>query len=360
MTIYKGLSLFACAGIAEYYLKDTDVEIVVANELLEERCNIYKHFYPTCNIIQGDVNLKIKEIIEDSIKNHVNFIIATPPCQTFSNAGKKQVDERTPLFLSVIHIIHKIRPKYILIENVPSFPNSKYKKNNEETVMEKINKELSNQYVVSSSILDTKDFNTPQSRKRSIILCSRKDVVEWTFPKCIKPIQTVRDAIGHLPSLESGESSEIHKWHRVKKLNENHILWMSYTPTGKTAFDNIKHYPKIKDKKTNQYRRIKGYKTTYKRIEWDKPAPTITMSNGCISSQNNVHPGNKIDKEQYDNARVLSIYELMLLTGLNDDWIPNTENETLIRHIIGEAVPPKLIYHLVKNLPLNGGDEKLT
>ena len=46
------------------------------------------------------------------------------------------------------------------------------------------------------------------------------------------------------------------------------------------------------------------------------------MSSGSISSQNNVHPGNKYEKDGetlYDNARALTVYEIMLLTGLDDN-----------------------------------------
>ena len=60
-------------------------------------------------------------------------------------------------------------------------------------------------------------------------------------------------------------------------------------------------------------RKIKGYNTTYKRIEWDKPAPTITMCNGGISSQNNVHPGRLQKDGTYSDARVLTLRELFIL-----------------------------------------------
>ena len=36
-------------------------------------------------------------------------------------------------------------------------------------------------------------------------------------------------------------------------------------------------YPQTKDKITGQMRKISGFKTTYKRMDWNKPAPTITM-----------------------------------------------------------------------------------
>jgi DNA (cytosine-5)-methyltransferase 1 len=351
----KGLSLFSCGGIAEYYIKNHDkLEIILANELLEDRSEIYKHFYPECEMIQGDIKEKYDEILEKSKNKNIDFIIATPPCQSFSNAGKKNIDDtRTPLFRYVIKLIKEIQPKYVLIENVPTFMTSKYEKNNDETILQLFNKEL-DEYIISNKILNTKDYEIPQARKRSITLLTKKGLLEWRHPEEIKNVINVRDAIGHLPSLQNEEKSDCHKWHYCKKHNKDHILWMSHTPTGKSAFDNEIYFP------SKNGRRIKGYKTTYKRIEWDNPAPTITMSNGSISSQNNVHPGNryikfndelKKDETLYDNPRALSVYEVMLLTGLDDNWDPPTSNEKLVRDIIGEAIPPKLVKNIVDNLP---------
>ncbi len=78
--------------------------------------------------------------------------------------------------------------------------------------------------------------------------------------------------------MESEESSSI-KFHNAKKHNDRHIAFLKHTPTGKTALQNKVHFPK---KESGE--RIKGYATTYKRIEWNKPAPTITMANGSVSS----------------------------------------------------------------------------
>ena len=127
---------------------------------------------------------------------------------------------------------------------------------------------------------------------------------------------------------------------------------MKHTPTGKTAFDNKEFYPQ------KNGRRIKGYSTTYKRIKWDKPAPTITMCNGGISSQNNVHHGIKQKDGTYSNARVLSILEIMRLMGLPDNWnIPNWASENFIRQVIGEGFPPKFVETLIYTIPIEINDK---
>ena len=69
----------------------------------------------------------------------------------------------------------------------------------------------------------------------------------------------------------------------------------------------------------------------------DKPAPTITMANGSISSQNNVHPGRLQADGTYSDARVLTLKELYILTGLPETWqAPPRASSHLIRKVIGE------------------------
>jgi DNA (cytosine-5)-methyltransferase 1 len=342
---FKGLSLFANVGIGETYLKNVGLDIVVANELIEKRADFYRHLYPESTMIQGDItNQKIfDEVIQTSQQKNVNFLIATPPCQGMSVAGKmKEDDPRNRLIIQVVKAIHKLKPDFIIIENVPRMPETFIIVNGENIkIKDYLNRELEG-YFINSQNVDFADFGIPQHRKRSISLISKYGV--WDFPKKEKQV-TVKEVIGHLPSLESGEKSDI-KWHYAKEHNQNHINWLKNTPTGKTAFDNKIHFPQ------KDGRKIKGFSTTYKRIDWDKPAPTITMSNGAISSQNNVHCGRLREDGTYSDARVLSILELLILTTLPQDWnIPNWASDNFIRQVIGEGVPPLFFKKVVGNLP---------
>lgn len=352
LTKFKGLSLFSSVGIGETYI-DKYVDMKVSNELLEQRSKLYKHFYPSVDMIQGNITNKeiYKKILKSSKKHKINFIYATPPCQSFSKAGKQQLgDKRGILFCYIICFAKELKPKYILIENVPEFIKLDIIFENKKTkVIDVLSENLSDKWNINYDILNTANYGTHQTRKRGIVLLSRKDQKEWLIPKPITKIEdmTVKKAIGNLPSLESGEKNTIHPWHVSKKHNDRHILWMKHTPTGKTAFDNPIHYPQ------KDGRLIKGYRTTYKRMSWDKPATTITMTNGSISSQNNVHPGKLLKDGTYSDSRVLTIYELMLLSGLPDEWlkdVPQWVSENLIRQVIGECVPPNLILNLLSTI----------
>jgi DNA (cytosine-5)-methyltransferase 1 len=344
----KGVSLFANVGIAETYIKNHNIDIVVANELLEKRASFYKEHHPNCNMICGDISNKtiFSNILSKSKELKCDFLIATPPCQGMSIAGKMREDDpRNSLIKYVVEFIKELKPSNIIIENVVGILNTYIINSNEKVkVINYIESELKPlDYFINYSIVDTADYETPQTRKRAIFLISK--IKKWEFPPKKTKI-TVKEAIGYLPSLESGESSDIN-YHYAKSHNNRHILWMKHTPTGKTALNNKVYYPQ-KECGT----KIKGYSTTYKRIEWNKPSPTITMANGSISSQNNVHPGRLKDDGTYSDARVLTLKEIFILTGLPDNWQPpKWASENLIRQVIGEGIPPKLIDNLLTTMP---------
>lgn len=345
----KGASLFSNVGVDEFFLKNANVKIVLANELIKKRAEFYSHLYPDVKMINGDItdeNIFNKLVIEFK-KNKLDFLLATPPCQGFSIAGKMDKDDnRNELIKYVINFIEKTMPNNILIENVPGFLKFCLEINDEKVTIKDyiINSLTKLGYYINFKIADAANYKTPQFRKRAIFLISK--IKKWEFPVESEWI-SVRESIYDLPSLEAGEESFINKYHIAKKHNKRHIKWMQNTPTGKSAHDNEKFFPKKKDNT-----RIKGYSTTYKRIEWDKPAPTITMANGSISSQNNVHPGRKQKDGTYSDARVLTILELLRLTGLPDDWnIPNWASDKLIREVLGECFPPKFALEMIKTMP---------
>ena len=55
---FKALSLFANVGIAELYFKELGIDVLVANELLENRARFYSHVHPSTNMISGDITDK--------------------------------------------------------------------------------------------------------------------------------------------------------------------------------------------------------------------------------------------------------------------------------------------------------------
>lgn len=344
----NGISLFSYSGIGEYYLHRNNIHIKAANKLLTSRAELYELNYPNSKMIVGDICLQeTKDKLTDiSKKENCEFLIATPPCQGFSTAGSMDSDDtRNLLTIEAVKFIKMNDFKYILLENVPRYFSEEVELNGiKQTIPEYLKSELKN-YQMSFKVVNSKDYDTPQVRKRAIVLLTKRGLNKWEFPDIYTKIPlTLKEAIGHLPSLESGEKSNI-PFHNALTHNDRHILWMRNTPTGKSAFENPKHFPQKENGE-----RIKAFPNTYKRMSWDEPAPTVTMNNGCLSSQNTVHPGQLKKDGSYSDARVLTIREIMIITGLDDNWKWNKTKHSIIRDVLGECVPPKLIYHLTKSL----------
>ena len=368
-----GLSLFANVGIAEAYFKEIGVDIVLANELLEQRAKFYSDVYPDTQMIVGDItNDEIRtEIVNKAIEQKVDFIIATPPCQGMSVAGNRsEFDERNQLIYYAADVIKRVNPQFALIENVPTILTTKIIVDGETKLTPQYLKEfLCNYRFNKESLVRAMDYGVPQMRERNIFLLVRNDInIEWEFPPK-QEIITLEQAIGHLPSLDPclREGIELtlqkfpnfekkklaglkfSKWHTPPKHSWKQVEWMMHTPTGKSAIYNDVYYPQKEDGQP-----VVAHHNHYRRLYWDKPSRTITQNNGVISSLACVHPGRPYMENGellYSDARVLSIYELMIVSSLPLDWpIPEWANESFIRKVIGEGIPAKLVKSIIEEL----------
>ena len=369
---FKCLSLFASAGVAETYFSKHGVEVKVASELLKERADIYAYLYPDVKMFQGDLTepSNFKSIIGEAKASNCDFILATPPCQGMSSAGKMLKDDpRNRLIINVVNAIKALIPKFAIIENVPEILTTKIKINEEWVLIsDYLYNELGNEYYFNErKIVNAMNYGVAQSRERCIFLLARKDQnVKWEFPEPSQNIVTMRMAIGDLPSLDPNVTDvteeeklklfpdyyakmkaglSVSPWHRPPNHKYRHVIAMMHTAEGNTAWNNMTYYPTLANGAKS-----KGYKNTYKRQWWDKPAYTITKYTSRIGSQENGHPGHPIvdsDNEElrlWTDPRTMTIFELMRLSSLPDDWgIPLNASTNVIRGVLGEGVPPKLI-----------------
>jgi len=379
------LSLFSSGGVAEAHLEDLGIEILIANEIKKDRCKFYKHLYPKTEMIEGDItnNLIKKRIIDQSFKKKINCIIATPPCQGMSIAGNmNKLDPRNQLITYGIEVIKKIKPKYIMLENVPLQLTTKIEhKGKIVLIPDFIKEQLKDLYNFNHDFLiKTMDYGIPQMRKRNIFLLARKDLnFFWNFPKPINKVLNLREALKNVPSIDPflREGTEetlkmfpefekkkkigikLSKWHYPPTHAKRHVKWMMRTPSGKTAFDNKYYFPQKENGK-----KISGHYNHYRRHSWEKPSRSLTQNNGVISSLACVHPGYCLiegneKKRIYSDARCFSIYELLIISSLPLNWnIPKWAKENDIRKIIGEGIPSLLVKYIFKELQLNLQNKK--
>ena len=343
-----GISMFSSAGIAETYLNKLNIYIALANEIIKERATYYSHFYPNVDMVVGDIMDEnvFNTYLKKAQSLNPSFLLATPPCQGMSSLGKKDYieDERNYLIFSVLKIIDNLDLDVIVIENVPKFLKLFFPYKGEFLgIVEILKRKYSEKYIIEAVVLNAKDYGVPQSRPRAIIKMYKASY-KWELPKEEKEI-SLREAIGHLPSLESGEKSPI-KYHYALKHSAMHIKVMSHTPEGKSAFKNEVYFPQKPDGTM-----ISGFHNTYNRMHWDLPCAAVTTNSGMISGHNNVHPGRLKPDGTYSDARVLTLLELLIVSSLPQDWnLPNNYKESLVRTIIGEAIPPMLLYKVLSTL----------
>ena len=363
----KGVSLFANVGVAEAYLDSIGIDIEVANEYIPQRAKFYQEVYPKTHMICGDIkddSIRDK-IVSEAKEKAVEFVMATPPCQGMSVAGNRfEFDIRNELIYYAVDVIKRIKPKFALIENVPTILKTRIAINGQVMLIpDYLKMELGEDYIFNEeSLIKTMDYSIPQMRERNIFLLVRQDIdIVWKFPEK-EHLVTLQEAIGDLPSLDpllregleftlekfpnyekkKREAEKISKWHRPPVHSWKQVEWMMHTPSGKSAIYNEIYYPQ---KENGEH--IVAHHNHYRRMAWEKPARTITQNNGVISSLACVHPGRPYEvmgETLYSDPRVLSIYEILIVSSLPIDWpIPSWANENLIRKVIGEGIPPRLI-----------------
>lgn len=418
----NAISLFSSSGIGDLGLHKNGIETVVACELLKERAELFQVNNPNSKVFNWDIWELEDEIVDyyqTNFKENPFIILATPPCQGMSSNGmgkmlndfrkglRPKFDERNRLIIPAIHIIKKLRPKWIIFENVSNMVNTLIydEKDNLVNIIDYIHEELGDEYIGEPKIINVADYGVPQNRVRLLTVFSRTKMGKryFTNNKTFIPEPThskegdlltskwltLRDTIGDLPSLraEKGKNeSKENLLHRVPILDEKKLFWLDNTPEGKSAFNNqcinqeclyqendlhgsshnveginksktdtplycqkcgsLLPRPYVEDKYSGEKRLMKGFVSAYKRMYWDEPASTITQNFQYVSSDNKVHP---------TQTRVLSLLEALRLQTISDyEYTFKVNNKLvkdgLIRDSIGESVPPHIIDLIVKNI----------
>ncbi len=238
MTPLVGMSLFANIGIGEFFTEypGSTVKVILANELMPDRARFYKMLHQNTMVVQGDITdtTIFSRIIQEAITHHVEFILATPPCQGMSLASPLRAvfDPRNTLIKYVLKAIDIIKPRYAVIENVGNMVNT-------DILLEHIEMNIIDYaidrlgkmgYHTIIARVNAADYGAPQDRRRLFVLVSKDGL--WKMPRpTVNRHTSLREAIGHLPSLESGQHSGM-PWHFAVDLNPDHVRWMRHTPTG--------------------------------------------------------------------------------------------------------------------------------
>jgi DNA (cytosine-5)-methyltransferase 1 len=271
----SAVSLFSSGGIGDLAIRQAGFEILVSNELLEDRHAVFAANYPATTAVTGSI-IEQLDNIEREVRRRLgprelDLLFATPPCQGMSKNGRGKLlsavrsgarpplDERNRLIIPTLELACRLRPETLLLENVPEMANTIIA---DETgalvgILDFVRRRLGGDYDGGAQVVEFADYGVPQCRQRLITVFSRnRRLIEWfgehgtLMPqnthssdgrRGTKRWRTVKETIGALPALDArttrAATSNI-PYHRVPVLDELKYWWVENTKAERSAFDN--------------------------------------------------------------------------------------------------------------------------
>jgi len=329
------VELFCGCGGTSLGFEMAGFQIGVGVDIHEPSINTFRQNHPNASAILGDIKkVTPKDIIDFLGYRKVDVLIGGVPCQGFSlnNRKRHEDDERNLLYKEFIKFVKRLQPKVVMLENVSGMKSTG-------DFVTKIEQELSDagNMNVKSKLLYAPDYGVPQTRQRLVFIGIR-GIKEFDFnsiektngPTTNNPYVTVLQAIGDLPSLQPGESSNQYlkkpscDYQKLMRKNVKKILINHTAPNHpEETIEKIRNtkpgepmYPRFKQ-------RI--------RLAWDILSPT-QVSGGIRPQFQFGHP--------QDN-RGLTIRERCRLQSFPDNFIVQG-GIVQGRVQTGNAVPPLL------------------
>ena len=341
----KVIDLFAGVGGMSLGFEQAGFEIVLANEYDNEIAESYKKNHPNTKMIIGDItNLNLDKIFS-RYKNKVDVIIGGPPCQGFSQKGKRKTihDERNFLFKYYIKVVEMITPTYFVMENVPNILTAEksYFKNEIEELFNKLG------YNLEMRVLNAADYGEPQNRKRAFII-GKLNGVAPRLPEPNLNKVTIWEAISDLAYLNSGEGKIVDdykypiKTNYQRKMRAKSILLYNHVATKHSivALQRLAMIPPNSGKEClpQEHLTKSVYSGTWTRMNKDEVSVTITTRFDTPSSGKFTHP--------FLN-RAITVREAARIQSFPDDFIFYGSKTSQMKQV-GNAVPPLLAEAVAK------------
>ena len=250
------------------------------------------------------------------------------PCQPFSAYSmKKKIDAQWKLLSDFGSIVRALKPEIVTMENVPPLERT--------TVFEEFRKTLEDErYRCTYRVVRCAEYGVPQTRRRLVLLASRLGDIEMIDPtRSPNEFATVRDTIQHLVEIEAGGVCVSDPLHRASGLSPKNLDRIRDSKPGGTWRDWTDGLPAACHMKATG----KTYPSVYGRMQWDRPAPTITTQFHGFGNGRFGHPV---------QDRAISLREGALLQTFPEDYSFVPEGESIrfssTARLIGNAVPVDL------------------
>lgn len=324
------IDLFSGAGGLSAGLKKAGFRVIAGVEIDEVAASSYKMNHRKHILYREDIKkLDPKKVLKDiGLKpGELDLLAGCPPCQGFStlrtrNKSASVNDSRNRLIHEFLRFVEVMKPKTIMMENVPGLAKGTRIKRFK-------NRLVKLGYIFddnSIKIKDVSDYGVPQRRRRMILQVSKLGIIGE--PKKVKQKKTVYDAIRMLE--RPGKTGDA--LHDYPELRSSQVIEL------------IKLIPKNGGSRKDlpkeywlpcHIRYPDGYRDVYGRMSWNDVAPTIT--GGCVNPSKGrfLHPSQN---------RAITLREAALLQTFPPNYKFSLEKgKDSVALMIGNALPPEFI-----------------
>ena len=331
------VDVFAGGGGLTVGLKRAGFRVLAAIEIEPHAFATYKANHPEVQCLKQDVGDVSGANLRKHIgTNQIDLLAGCPPCQGFTSLTAKygdREDARNILVLEMARLAEEIRPRAIMMENVPGL--AKKGKDLYGRLRERLE---AAGYQLTDGVLQVADYGVPQFRRRLVLLAGLGFEIALpavthskTLAEGLAPWRTVREAIEGLSepaTLKQAKAKgriERSDWHVVRDLSARNVERIKAVGAGESR-ERIPEHLRPRCHREG----YAGFSNVYGRMEWDRPAPTITAGCTTFSKGRFGHP---------EADRTISVREAALLQTFPADYRLDTPYMAHVCDVIGNALP---------------------
>lgn len=319
------IDLFCGAGGLTYGFEIEGISVVAGVDL-DPRC---KYPYETNNqarFVERSVErLRTQDVNRYFDSAKIRILAGCAPCQPFSTYTQGQdteKDHKWGLLYEFSRLTKATKPEIVTMENVPTVGKHAVFSDFVATL-------VGLGYQVWHDVVQCAEYGVPQTRRRMVLLASLLGPLDMIPPSRKKP-RTVKQAIGRLAPIDAGGHSPRDRLHTSSSLSNLNMRRMKASRPGGTWRD----WPKALVAKCHRSQTGRTYPGVYGRMEWGKPAPTMTTQCFGFGNGRFGHP---------EQDRAISLREAAILQGFPRGYkfVPPSEHVEFspVGRLIGNAVP---------------------
>jgi DNA (cytosine-5)-methyltransferase 1 len=321
------IDLFCGVGGLTHGLELSGINVIAGYDN-DEKCRFPYEKNNNSKFINKNISdLRTNEFSAAYLNSNVRILAGCAPCQPFSNYTQaRPKDSRWELLNDFSHIVEKLRPELITMENVPELQKHS-------VFIEFVQNLEKGGYHVSHSVVYCPNYGIPQSRKRLVLMASLYGEINLAKPTHQpEHYETLQSTICDLPKLKAGETNKSDPLHRAAGLSDINMKRIKASKQG----GSWKDWPVDLLADCHKKESGKKYTSIYGRMEWKKPSPTITTQFYNYGSGRHGHP---------TQPRAISVREAAILQSFPANYCFTKDNIysiTDISRMIGNAVPVRL------------------